>query len=69
MSDQESRQAVLENLWVQEGVWRRSTFVRDFLKRARAQYPIPQNGSKAAWPEDRGRHCAEPFLLLYGPPA
>ena len=52
MSEQASRQNMLENLWMQEGVWRRSTFARDFLKRARAQYPIPQNGSKAAWPED-----------------
>ena len=35
MSDQESKQNLLENLWIQKGVWRRSGFARNFLKRAR----------------------------------
>jgi hypothetical protein len=52
MSKTESRRENLENLWTKNGAWRRSSFVRDFLKWARGQYPIPQSGEKAAWPED-----------------
>jgi len=53
MSEQNiTNQTKLQNLWMREGVWYRSPFVQDFLKRARAQYPAPQNGNKAAWPDD-----------------
>jgi hypothetical protein len=52
MSDQMPKQNPLENLWVHDQVWYRSDFFKAFLKAARSQYPIPQNGTKAAWPED-----------------
>ncbi len=54
MIDQNANSNDLERLWMHDGVWYRSGFARKFLKRARAQYPTPRDGSKAAWPEDAG---------------
>ncbi|HUT24071.1 MAG TPA: hypothetical protein VM492_07005 [Sumerlaeia bacterium] len=47
-----SIQEALEKRWMRDKVWSRSLFVREFLVRARGQFPTPQNGNRAAWPED-----------------
>jgi hypothetical protein len=52
MSDQASKQDSLKSIWMRDQVWYRSGFFKEFLRVARAQYPIPQNGAKAAWPAD-----------------
>ena len=67
MSDNSLNFKSLEDCWMKEGVWRRTAFVRDYLKCARAKYPPPpQNSSKAAWPEDEEGIAQNPTYFFTG---